>query len=339
MKKALSNKIYYASFVLAVLVIGLHSSFVGYLDPDLAYYSFALAFHRVFLTIGDAAVPTFFLVSSYLLFSKFRLVDYPKMLFKKVFSLVIPYFIWSILGFLFARIILPLCNHETIELSFLSVCLDILLAKSCPQIWFVRTLMAFFIASPIFYFIFRCLKRWSIVIPVIVFVVYLFFRPDYFGIVFWIPLLFVGSYLSYFNVPVMNPYKPRILSIFAMITLISMATMLSIFNVKEEGTLYFCYRHASTVLIWLSLDILRSFFLKEDIKEVFQLSALMFFSHVFIAWSVSFLLRQIIPLDSNMKCILCFFLTWMVSTLCCIGLGYILKRFVHPLYRCLGGRH
>ena len=339
MKKELSFKIYYSSFVLAILVIGLHSSFVGFLDPNLGGYSFSLTFQRVFLTIGDAAVPTFFVISGYLLFSNFTLIDYPKMLLKKVFSLVIPYFIWSILGFLFARIIFPLLNQESIELTFQSVALDILLSKCCPHIWFVRTLMVFFIASPILYFVFKYLKKWSIFIPVIVFAIYIFFRPDYFGILFWIPVFFIGSYLSYFDVPVFNKYKPRLVSIISMVILISIAILFSIFNVKEEGTLYYCYRHLSIVLIWLSLDIFYSFFFKEEIKDIFKISAFLFFSHVFITWSIDFLLRKIIPLDSNYKCVLFFFINWTISSLLCVGLGYILKRFANPVYKFLGGRN
>ena len=339
MKKELSFKIYYSTFVLAILIIGLHSSFVGFLDPNLSGYSFSLTFQRVFLTIGDAAVPTFFVISGYLLFTKFTLKDYPKMLLKKVFSLVIPYFIWSILGFLFIRIIIPLLNHESIELTFQSVALDILLSKCSLHLWFVRTLMVFFIASPILYFVFKFLKKWSIFIPVIVFVVYIFFRPDYSGILFWIPAFFVGSYLSYFDIPVLNKFKPRIVSIISMVILFSVAILLSIFDVKEEGTLYFCYRHLSIVLIWLSLDIFYSFFFKEEIKGIFKISAFLFFYHIFIAWSFGFLLQKITPLDSNYKCVLFFFVDWTISSLISVGLGYILKRFANPVYKFLGGRN
>lgn len=339
MKKGLSFKIYYSTFVLAILVIALHSSFVGFLDPNLGGYSFSLIFQRIFLTIGDAAVPTFFVISGYLLFSKFTLKDYPKMLLKKVFSMIIPYFIWSILSFLFIRIIIPLANHESIELTFESVSLDILLAKCGIHLWFVRTLMVYFVFSPILYFAFKYLKRWSIFIPIIVFIVYLFFRPEYNGILFWIPLFIVGSYLSYFDVAVMNKYKPRLTSIVSLVILFSVAVLLSIFNVKEEGTIYFCYRHLSVVLIWLSLDCFYSFFFKEEIKDIFKISAFLFFSHIFIAWPIGFLLRKIIPIDSNDKYILLFFITWTASSLLSIALGYTLKRFVNPVYKFLGGRN
>ena len=339
MSKELSHKIYYSTLVLVILVIGLHSSFTGFLNPNLDGYSFSLAFQRVFLTIGDATVPTFFVISGYLLFSNFTLKEYPKMLLKKVFSLVIPYFIWSILGFLFARIIFPLLNHESIELTFQSVALDILLANCCPQIWFVRTLVVFCICSPLLYFVFKYLKKWSIFIPIIVFTIYIFFRPDYFKILFWIPLFFVGSYLAYFRIPVINKYKPRLIAAISISILLVISILLAVFDVSETGTLYFCYRHLSVVLIWLSIDVIYSLFSKENINDVFKLSAFLFFSHVFITWSISYLLQQIAPLDSNYKCVLFFFRNWIISSLICIGLGYTLKRFANPVYKFLGGRN
>jgi hypothetical protein len=336
--KELSNKIYYSTFVLAVLVIAIHSSFVGYLDPATSGYSFSLIFQRIILTIADSAVPTFFVISGYLLFSKFTLKDYPRMLLKKVFSLVIPYFIWSIMGFLSVRVFYPLIRHEAIEMTFQSASLDILLANCCPQIWFVRPLLVFFICSPILYFIFKYLKKWSIFIPIAIFVIYIFFRPNYFGIVYWIPLFFVGCYLSIFSIPIFNRYHPQIVSIIAIAILVTMAGLLGGFNIAEEHTLYFVYRHISVVFIWLAIDIIYPLFEKEKVSEVFKISAFLFFSHRFITFSVSYLLELGIVKNTNYNCVLLFSLTWVISSIICVLLGYVLKRFANPVYRVLAGR-
>ena len=337
MKKELSHKIYYLSFILAILVIGLHSSFTDYLDPGIAHYALSFSFQKVFLTIGDAAVPTFFVISGFLLFSKFTLSSYPKMLLRKVFSLVIPYFIWSILGFLFVRIAYPLLNHEPLSLTFQSVILDILLANCCPQIWFVRTLTVFCVCSPILYFAFKCLGKWSAVIPAALFVTYIFFRPNYYGIVFWIPLFFLGSYFAYFNIPVFNIFRPRLLAALSLLTLLLVATLFACFDVDLEGALYFCYRHLSTGLMWFSIDLAYGLFFKEKVHDVFKTSAFLFFSHIFITWSISFLLKQVSPIDANMKCALYFFINWFISASICVGLSYVLKRFANPVYKILSG--
>lgn len=195
MSKALSNKIYYTTFVLAIFVIALHASYVDLLDVNLPGHDFGYIVQRLILVIGESAVPSFFVISGFLLFSKFTLQGYPRMLLSKVFSMVIPYFIWSITAFLIMQVIYPPMQGRAIEMTFQSALIDILMSNECPHLWFVRPLLVFFICSPLLYFVFKYLKKWSIFIPVALFFVYLFFRPDYGGIVLWIPLFFVGAYL------------------------------------------------------------------------------------------------------------------------------------------------
>ena len=337
MNKVLSNKIYYATFIMALLVIAIHSSYVTFLDPNVSGYSFGLITQRLFLTLGDSAVPTFFVISGYLLFNNFVLKNYPKMLLKKLFSLVIPYFIWSVIGFLFLRIITPSIKHEAIELSFQSVALDILLSNGNPQVWFIRTLAVFCVCSPLVYFVLKYLKKWSIFIPVTVFIVYIFFRPKYDGILFWIPLFFVGCYLAYFKIPIMNAFRQRLFGAIALVLLLVAVTLFSIFNVDQMSTIYFIFRHLSVPLLWLSLDLFLSLYLKDKVSDIFKLSGFMFFSHYLLARLMENLLLIGISVN-NYSCVLLFFLTWIGSSILCVSLGYVLKRFANPFYRFIGGR-
>jgi surface polysaccharide O-acyltransferase-like enzyme len=338
MNKILSNKIYYVTFVLAVFVIVLHSSYVEQLNPELIGYDFGYVFQRIFLVIGEAAVPTFFVISGFLLFSKFTLKDYPRMLLKKLFSLVIPYLFWSLLAFVIMQVFYPLIKGETIEITFKSAIVDILLAKECPHLWFIRPLLVFFICSPLLYFVFKCLKKWSIFIPVILFFVYMFFRPEYGGILIWIPMFFIGSYLAYFNIPIMNKYRPRLISIIAMVVFISLAIVFAFMHTQYEDYSYYCYRFVSPILVWLSLDILTSLFEKESVRDIFKTSAFIFFTHLFVVSGVKELLQLGIALDSNYNCVLLFFLVFVISFIIDIGITYLLKKFFHPVYRFLGGR-
>ena len=337
MSKETSNKIYYATFIMAILVMAIHSSFTGFLDPEAVGYHFSFATQKVFLTLGDAAVPTFFVISGYLLFNNYILKDYPRMLLKKLFSLVIPYFLWSVLGFLVTRIIIPAIRKEVIELTFQSVALDILLSNGCPQIWFIRPLVVFCICSPLLYFIFKYLKKWSIFIPITIFVIYIFFMPNYFGVLFWIPLFFVGCYLSYFKIPVMNHFKPRLIAVISLILLLVIASLIAGFFVIETSKIYFVYRHLSVVLLWLSFDVLFSLYQKESVNEVFKISAFLFFFHFPIAQLFGIIFRMGISI-TNYNCVLLFFLTWIVTSIISVSIGYMLKRFVNPLYLILAGR-
>lgn len=337
MSKEISNKIYYATFIMAILVVAIHSSFTGFLDPVANGYQFSLTIQRIFLTLGDAAVPTFFVISGYLLFNNYVLKDYPKMLLKKLFSLVIPYFLWSILGFLAVRIIIPAIKKETIELTFQSVALDILLSNGCLHIWFIRPLVVFCICSPLLYFVFKYLKKWSIFIPIIVFVIYIFFTPNYYGILLWIPLFFVGCYLSYFKIPIMNHFKPRLIGAFSLILLLVVASLIAGFNVNDMSVIYFIYRHLSVALLWISFDVLFSLYQKESVHEVFKISAFIFFFHFSIAQLFGLIFRARVNL-TNYNCVLFFFLTWIITSTISVSIGYVLKRFANPLYQILAGR-
>ena len=336
--KGLSHKIYYTTFLLALFVVLLHASYLEVLDPTLPGYEPSYVIQRVFCVIGDAAVPTFFVVSGYLLFAKFTLRGYPKMLLGKVFSLVIPYFIWSIVAFLFMQLIYPLWKGEPIAVTFQSTVVGILLANDYPHLWFIRPLLVFFIGSPLLYFVFKYLKKWSIFIPVVLFIIYLFFRPEYGGIVLWIPFFFVGGYLSYFQIPILNPYRPRLVGAIALTILLGVALTFSLLHTQYEDHAYYVYRFFSPAFIWLAMDVLTSLYEKQTIRGIFQTSGFIYFSHLFIVNAFKELFQLGIPADTNLRCLLLFFLSFFAGTAVTLGLTYLLKRFAQPVYRYLGGR-
>lgn len=338
MSKALSNKIFYTTFLLSLLVIALHASYLEQLDATLPGYDFAFIVQRLLLVVGESAVPTFFVVSGYLLFRKFELRDYPRMLLKKVFSLVIPYFIWSVLGFLAMQVFLPLMSGQAISMTFPSAVVDILLANDYPLLWFVRPLMAFFVCSPLLYFTFKYLKRWSIFIPVVLFFVYLFFRPYYGGILIWIPMFFLGAYFAYFGIPVLNKFHPRLVSLAAIAALVALAVTFTLIHAQYEDYAYYCYRFAAPLLVWTAMDALTPLFEKEGVPKVFKTSGFIFFSHLGLVNALKLLFQLGIPADSNYNCAALFFLVFLASCLIDVGLAYVLKRFVNPVYRYLGGR-
>lgn len=336
--KVLSNKLYYATFALALFVIALHSSYLELLNPNLAGYEFAYSIQRFLLVLGEAAVPTFFVVSGYLLFTKFTLKGYPKMLLSKVFSLVIPYFVWSAGALLVMEIILPLCQGKTISLTFQSVVVDLLLAKEYPHLWFVQPLLVYSVCSPLLYFVFKYLKKWSILIPIALFFVYMFFRPYYGGILLWIPYFFVGTYLSYFRLPLINRYRPKLFGWIFLMIFFALAALFTFTHAQYEDHAYYLYRFASPLLVWLSLDTLTRLFQKEKVRPIFKTSGFIFFSHLFLVNAIKLLLQMGIAPDSNYHCALLFFLVFVLSCFVVIGISYLLQRFAKPVYRFLGGR-
>ena len=338
MDKALSNKIYYATFVLALFVVALHASYLEFLDPSLAGYDFAYIIQRLFLVICDAAVPTFFAISGFLLFSKFTLKGYPKMLLRKVFSLVIPYFIWSATALVIMQVIYPLIQGEAITMTFQSAVVDLLLAKECPHLWFIQPLAVYFVASPILYFTFKWLKKWSIVIPIALFFVYMFFRPYYGGVLLWIPLFFTGSYLAYFKIPVLNSYRPRSMSYIAIGVMSALAVTFTLTHAEYEDYAYYVYRFAAPLLVWFALDALSPLFKKEKIHPIFTTSAFIFFSHLFVVTGVKLLLELGLKSNSNYRCAALFFLVFFLASAIDLLITYLLQHFAKQAYKLLGGR-
>lgn len=90
-ERGLPHKIYCASFLLAILVVGIHCSFLDSPNPELVGFGLSFTLQRFFIAIGDVTVPMFFVISGYLHFCKFSLESYPRMLLRKVSTLVIPY--------------------------------------------------------------------------------------------------------------------------------------------------------------------------------------------------------------------------------------------------------
>ncbi len=338
MNKSLSNKIYYLTFALAIGVILLHASYLECLNPALDGYDFSYIVQRLFLVIGDACVPTFFVISGYLLFTKFTLKDYPRMLLGKLFSLVIPYFIWSIAAFIFMDLIYPPMNGAAIDVSFKSVVVDILLANEYPHLWFIRPLLVYFICSPLLYFILKYLKKWSILIPIGLFFVYMFFRPVYGGILLCIPLFFVGSYLSYFKVQITNQFKPRLFGIIALLILLSLSVVFTLTHTEFEDYAYYCYRFISPLIVWIAIDVIKPLFKKENILDIFKTSAFIYFSHLFIVNGLKVLFEMFVNIDSNYNCALLFFIISALSIGIDLCVTYLLMRFAKPVYKFLGGR-
>lgn len=80
------------------LVVGIHASYR--ISPIAEYDSIENILPRYVNVLCDMAVPTFFSISAYLFFLRFQMSNYIKKLRGRIKSLLIPYFIFSALGFI-----------------------------------------------------------------------------------------------------------------------------------------------------------------------------------------------------------------------------------------------
>ena len=170
------------------------------------------------------------------------------------------------------------------------------------------------------------------------FVLYLFIRPDYYGLLLWIPPFSIGAYLSFFEVKVGNAFYQRAVAVVSLSLLLLFAFLLSYFKVDFEEKWYFAHRFPSPVLLWLSLDLFRPLFERERTGEVFKTYPFIFSSRIFLIYFLRLPLTATIHPDSNYLCLALFFLVWFLSASLTATLGYLLRRFAKPVYRVLLGR-
>lgn len=149
-----SCKISRLSLVLAVLVVFLHSR--------VAQDSFSSSFFyclQEFVCQGivRVAVPFFFIISGFLLYRDFVLERgwYFRKLKRRFRGLVVPYFIWSVMGLLFLLLLNSICSKTAcvFDVGSLTWWLHVLGISHPPigayHLWFIRTLIVAVVLTPL----------------------------------------------------------------------------------------------------------------------------------------------------------------------------------------------
>lgn len=201
-KDTWSYKIENINHILIGMVVCLHCSLYNYLSGNKAseyYINSALRFLNV---IFDAAVPTFFVISAYLYYKNFTTKKYISKLKSRVFSLVIPYFLWSTIMYVYYALITVLISgasvtiESSVELSWKGAFISILTAKSALTMWFVRVLVVFAVISPIFYVLIKIFKKKIEQVLCFVFLVFftIILKEQYSHAFYWIPCHYLGGY-------------------------------------------------------------------------------------------------------------------------------------------------
>lgn len=164
--KETSLKISLLNFVGCLLVLGIHST--GY-----KYFPEAGTASRVLIdlvtgTNVDASVCVFFVLSGALFFintpkdSSEQKTFFLKQWKKRVFSLLIPYFLWNIIWMAGVAVItmIPVLrgymdNFGLFELTWDSICKGIFLYKYNGVFWYIQYLMVYVLLSPLIYYILK----------------------------------------------------------------------------------------------------------------------------------------------------------------------------------------
>lgn len=335
-KKEYSYKIENANFILIFLVVCLHSSLLGFVSEGTLLFNI----YKGINIICDVAVPTFFLISSYLYYKNFEMNKYKQKLKSRIKTLVIPYFLWSTIFYFYYAIltnipvIREIVNENHVQLSLGVAVKSIVFASCAKTIWFIRTLFIFAIISPVIYYFTKRItnKVLQFFIFVIFIIVSLFFNAGYTSILFWLPVHYIGAIfgINYKKINIFDVSKSN--NIFMILYGITIFIIAYISN-NDKSVGYYIYRCLSPFVILYFIDrpILNS-------KKINVLDSFFIFCiHLPIIQVVRKILLMIFGNELAVS-----FIIYLLTILITIGTIYIItifmKKYMTKIYNLLIGQ-
>lgn len=175
----LSLKFSQLNFLLSFLVVFIHS-YTYYYNVNDAQWVFQKI---VSDNIGRIAVPLFFSISGFFLFLKYEnsWEDYKELISKKMRSLVIPYFLWSLLSCILMfciQLVYTDLNQELMKNKTIFENIKSFLTGEYTVLWFVRILFFMMLLTPVLKFI---IDRKYLYIPVLMILFFLDFLDNNFS--------------------------------------------------------------------------------------------------------------------------------------------------------------
>lgn len=184
-------------FPLAALIVFIHTSYSSD-KSDTSYY----IGNFISNSVANIAVPTFFFISGYLFFAKyenFGWKEYSSAIRKKFFSLAVPYFLWIAIVYYGMGVLTGFRNGPApwdlyhifwaesdgfVAESIFGYTFSILSSPAALGVlWFVRDLMVAILLTPVFWFIVKRLRMWSILFFLIPYFTFIAIPIQGFGLV------------------------------------------------------------------------------------------------------------------------------------------------------------
>jgi len=222
--KEYSNRITLVRYPLMLMVVMIHNIFTSNELGKPIFENYELYFHKPLSYITMIAVPMFFMISGYLLFSKIRFNSpkYSSILKNKFHTLVIPFILWNSFVFLFYFIGQNLSvtkpffinnkflNWNNYDYIFQTFGLNTFYPISI-QFWFIRNLFVFICIYPIC----RYIKALSIMQFGILFILIYVINTSFIQIKGFCYFI-AGAYLAYnnFNLVKIDKFKYIIIGMF-----------------------------------------------------------------------------------------------------------------------------
>lgn len=245
------RKIININCLMTFLVVGIHASYR--ISPIAEYDSIENILPRYVNVLCDMAVPTFFSISAYLFFLRFQMSNYIKKLRGRIKSLLIPYFIFSALGFILINGKLLLKGESLKIHNAMDVLSSLLWADFNPPIWYLLTLFSFVIVTPLLYFLLKGkqAKLFVFVLSIISYMVNICFDIPYSNLIFWLPVIIPFSYLGINRKNIFNETFIKSRTIRSLVLFLTILLPIFFVGANEHSNSYYTYRILSPFFILL----------------------------------------------------------------------------------------
>ncbi len=148
------NKIYFLQLLSAILVVYIHTFKTKNLSMIPLSYNVE---YFLSCNIATLAVPLFFAISGFLFFQNFdisMLLDKWK---KRIFTVLIPYFVWNIIYLIYFYVVTRtgITNEKPVALSAKNILESIFLFKYNEVFWYMFQLIIFIALVPLLYYVLK----------------------------------------------------------------------------------------------------------------------------------------------------------------------------------------
>jgi Acyltransferase family. len=207
-------------------------------------------------------------------------------------------------------------------------------------LWFVRDLMIIMILSPIIYFFVKYIKIYGIIL---LFGLYIFdFWPSITGFSVMVYAFFsLGAYFSINKIKLLDICKKYklIWYLFTLVLIFPLIWYNSYNNPIFGYKLLALFRITGVfALFHLSFYIVRNMKIK-TLPILHESSFFLYATHmIYILFTVDIVLNKVIPSTATMALIVKYFLCPIICSFVCIGIYWVLKKYLPVLLNILTGR-
>ena len=328
------------SFLLSLLVVGIHTSTIYFynLDQSNAFNRLTVYCIRYIQDyVAVVAVPCFFILAGALMFRNLNRANMKDKMKKRFFSLGLPYLFWNLIAFLFDWLLFSLpvfskyisMREFTIPGNIFEFIYNIVFYKYNYFLWFVFVLIIYIIITPVFYVLLKY-RPFAIIGLVVITIVmpYLGVYPSY------LPYYFLGAFLGKYFFGFIEGDKTKIQRGICglLLIILTCGSMITENKFLDQAVVKTIYLMLLAISFWIALDFLR----ESGSKWWTNTSFVIYSSQVIVSSSVCKLLYVMLP-KSWFFALINFFGTLILSAFICAITSLILNKRVKFLYNIMNG--